>query len=326
MPELTGGGAAAPDGPGDPGAEAVHRVLVGGTGSGKKRVAAALFRRHGQRLLAMDSMKVYRGMDVGTDKPPPELVRETDWRLLDLVGHDESFTSGRWLEAAKAEVEQAAADGAPVLFAGGTPLYLRLLLEGLCPSPPADEALRAELDARWEAEGEAALRAELAARDPELDARLLPGDRKRVLRGLEVALLSGRALSDWQREETRPVIPGRFLVAALRRERESHDDALAARVARMFDEGLVEEVEGLRARAPFAPEPARAIGYAETLELLDGTLDRPAAEARIVQRSRRLVRKQGTFLRSFAAVRWVDVAADADEATVVAEVERALEL
>lgn len=301
----------------------VHRVLVGGTGSGKKLLAAALCRRHGLRPLAMDSMKVYRGMDLGTDKPPAQLVAELDWRLLDLVGHDESFSAGRWLAAAEAEVAQAAG---PVLFTGGTPLYLRLLLSGLCPTPPGDPQLRSELEARWHTEGEAALRNQLALQDPVLAARLFPGDMKRIVRALEVLLLTGRPLGTWQAEHTQPVIAGRFVVVGLRHARELHAERLARRVERMFAEGLVAEVDGLRRRAPFAPEAARAIGYAETLALLEGHLDEQRAQQRIVQRSRKLARKQGTFLRSFAELRWIDVPPDGDEDALLAAVERALEL
>jgi len=301
----------------------VHRVLVGGTGSGKKQLAAALCRRHGLRPLSMDSMKVYRGMDIGTDKPPAELVAALDWGLLDLVGHDESFSAGRWLSQAEVAVERG---DRPVLFAGGTPLYLRLLLSGLCPTPPGEPQLRSTLEARWEREGEGALREELAASDPVLAARLLPGDKKRIVRALEVLLLTGQPLGRWQQEHTRPTIAGRFVVVGLRHARELHVERLRQRVERMFAAGLVAEVEALRRRAPFAPEPARAIGYAEALAVLDGRMGRAEAERQVVQRSRRLVRKQGTFLRSFAELRWIDVAPAAEPEALLADLERALEL
>ena len=301
----------------------VRRVLVGGTASGKKAVAAALHRRHGLTLLSMDSMKVYRGMDIGTDKPPPEAVAELGWRLLDLAGHDESFSSARWVEAA---VEVAEAASAPLLFAGGTPLYLRLLLRGLFPGPPADPELRAELEALWEREGEAPLRAELRAVDPVLGERLLPGDRKRIVRALEVHRSTGRALSDWQREETRPPLAGRFEVVALRHPPEHHERRIRARVERMFDDGLTEEVAALQARAPFGPEAGRAIGYEETRAMLAGTMDEAAAKERIAVRTRQLVRKQRMFLASFPEIRWIDVEPGREVSDLADEVARALGL
>ncbi len=300
-----------------------HRVLVGGTASGKKTVAAALARRHGVRPLSMDSMKVYRGMDIGTDKPPRALVDELDWGLLDLAGHDEVYSAGRWAEDARSAVDDG--DG-PVLFAGGTPLYLRLLLRGLFPGPPGDDVVRAELEALWAAAGEDAFRRELAAVDPVLEARILPGDKRRLVRGLEVHRLTGRPLSEWQAEETRPPIDGRFVVAALRHATAHHERRLRERVGRMFDDGLLDEVSMLASRAPFAKEAGRAIGYAEALAVLAGELPEADARERVAVRTRQLVRKQRIFLASFPEIRWVDVAPDEDADGVVARVEEALEL
>jgi tRNA dimethylallyltransferase len=304
----------------------IQRVLVGGTASGKKAVAAELFARHGLPLLSMDSMKVYRGMDIGTDKPDAALRARAPFALLDLVGHDESFSLGRWIAAAAAAAADVERAGGGVLFAGGTPLYLRALLLGLCPTPPADPALRAELSAQWEAIGESAVRAQLAAVDAESAARLSPGDRKRILRALEVARLTGRPLSAWQREHTVPVVPGRFLVAALVR---APEDALArqsARAAAMLKRGLIEEVDALAARAPFAPESGRAIGYAEVLAWRAGRLREADLLPTIVTRTRQLQRKQRMFLAALPGITTVPVAVDASLATVVADVERALQL
>ena len=301
----------------------IRRVLVGGTASGKKQVAAALFRRHGLRPLAMDSMKVYRGMDVGTDKPDAALRAECDYALLDLVGHHEHFSSGHWLDAAR---EVVAAHDGPVLFAGGTPLYLRLMLRGVFPGPRSDPALRARLQRRWDVEGEAVLRAELARVDPVLEARLFPGDAKRVLRGLEVWEQSGRALSSWQREESVPPIPGRIVACALRHDPGAHAERLTTRARAMFEAGLLDEVAALRARAPFAEEPGRSIGYQEAREHLAGALSLDAAVERTVIRTRQLVRKQRMFLSTLEELRWVDVPPGRALEHWLPEVEAALEL
>lgn len=301
-------------------------VLVGGTASGKKRVAAELHARTGCAVLSMDSMKVYRGMDVGTDKPDAELRAGTPFELLDLVGHHERFTAGQWLDAAAEAVARADAAGRGVLFAGGTPFYLKLLIDGLFPGPGGDEAIRAELDARWASEGEAAVRAELAVVDPEIEARLSPGDRKRVIRALEVARLTGRPISDWQREETVRRIGGDFVVAALRRERDAHEQRLRARVDAMFAGGLLDEVRALQDAAPFADEPGRSIGYQEARDVLAGALDVDAARERTSVRTRQLVRRQRIFVDGFGPERvtWVDVADDATAATVADDVQRVL--
>lgn len=301
----------------------IRRVLVGGTGSGKKQVVAELHRRFGLALLSMDSMKVYRGMDIGTDKPGPALLARAPFGLLDLVGHQEGFSAGRWVEAAVAAVE---ATESQVLFAGGTPLYLRLLLRGLFPGPPANPPLRREIEELWEQGGEQALRAELAVADPEIEARLLPGDRKRLVRALEVWRVSGRALSSWQREETRPPIAGRFIVAALRQDPTVHRERLARRVETMVERGLVAEVAGLLQRGPFAREPGGSIGYAEAQAHLSGALDERLMIERITVRTRQLVRKQRTFLAGHDEIRWIDVAPDEPLQQLVERVAEALEL
>jgi tRNA dimethylallyltransferase len=303
--------------------ELTRRVLVGGTASGKKAIAAALCRRHRLLPLSMDSMKVYRGMDIGTAKPPRSMVDELDWRLLDLVGHDERFSAGRWIDDATRIVENT---GQQVLFAGGTPLYLRLLLRGLIPVPPADESLGSELEALWDSEGEAHFREQLAAVDPELEQRLFPGDKKRLVRGLEVHRITGRPLSDWQREDTVVPIEGRFLVVALRHEAAAHERALRERVGRMFEDGLLDEVRTLLGLAPFGREAGRSIGYAEALCVIGGSMKRDAARERIAVRTRQLVRKQRMFLASFPEIRWVDIGIGEPVEDVVARVELGLEL
>jgi len=271
----------------------------------------------------MDSMKVYRGMDIGTDKPSAEMQARAPFGLVDLVGHDERFSAGRWIEAACAAAERSAS---PVLFAGGTPLYLRLLVQGLFPGPPADPETRVELDRLWDEHGEAAVRRELAAVDPVLEERLFPGDRKRLLRGLEVHRLSGRALSEWQRDETEPALPGRFVLVALRWEQQAHRRRIEERIETMFDRGLLDEVRSLRNRAPFAPEAGRSIGYAEALDVLDGRRTQQDAIERMAVRTRQLVRKQGMFLKTFADLRWVDIGPGESADDVLPRVERALEL
>jgi len=301
----------------------IRRVLVGGTGSGKKLVAAELHQRHGFQLLSMDSMKVYRGMDIGTDKPGPELLARAPFALLDLVGHEEGFSAGRWVEAAVALVE---ASQDPVLFAGGTPLYLRLLLRGLFPGPPAHASTRRAIEELWDEQGEAAVRAELSTADSEIEARLLPGDRKRLVRALEVWRRTGRSMSSWQQEETTPPISGRFVVVALRHEASVQAERIGRRVQEMVARGLVSEVADLLTKAPFAREPGGSIGYAEAQAHLAGTLALPDMIERITVRSRQLVRKQRTFLASHDEIRWIDVVPDESLEGLVGRVAEAMEL
>jgi len=268
-------------------------------------------------------MKVYRGMDIGTDKPGADMRRETPFELLDLVGHDEGYSAGRWARAARDVVQLAGRD---VLFVGGTTLYLRLLLSGLCPLPGVDAGLREELAALWDQRGEAHIREELTRADPISEARLLPGDRKRLLRALEVWRQTGRALSSWQRAATEPVVEGEFRVVALGRSSEDRQERARVRAERMLASGLVAEVDRLAACAPFAAEAARAIGYAEVLAMRAGELSERDLSERILVRTRQLQRKQRIALRAWPQVRWIDVGSDAGVEEILPGVERVLEL
>ena len=176
------------------------RCLVGATASGKTALALEVAERTGAEILSLDSMLVYRGMDIGTAKPTPAERARAPHHLIDLVEPTERFDTRRWLRAARQALEDIHARGRRALFAGGTGLYLAVLLRGMFEGPPVDPAVRAAVAARAEAGGAAALHAELAERDPAAAERLHPNDLRRVSRALEVLEQTGRTLSDWQRE------------------------------------------------------------------------------------------------------------------------------
>lgn len=281
------------------------RFLVGPTASGKSDLALAVAEAAGAELLSMDSMLVYRGMDVGTAKPDAAMQARVPHHLMDLVEPHEEFNVTQWRAAALAALADCAARGVPALFVGGTAFYLKAMVSGLFDGPPVDAELRAELEARAERIGAAALHAELAAIDSPTAERLHPNDVRRVVRGLEVWRQTGRALSDWQREwgsET----TGAHHIVGLAAPTEGLDERIRQRAGAMLDAGWPEEARAIRDGGGFSSTSRQALGYEQVLRLVDGELDREACEADIALRTRQFARRQRTWLRKFPEIEWLD--------------------
>jgi tRNA dimethylallyltransferase len=299
--------------------------LVGPTAVGKSAFALELAQDLGAEILALDSMQVYRGMDVGTAKPTRAERERVPHACLDLVEPSERYDVSRYVADAHAALARARAAGRRALFVGGTGLYLQALVRGIFGGPPTDLALRQGLRERARVEGSAALHAELARVDPPSAARIHPNDERRILRGLEVLAQTGRRLSDWQREwgwhgaEPR-ARAARILGLAL--SAPEHAERIRARIHTMLEQGWVEEARAIRASCGFGPTAIQALGYREVLELADGRLARTECEERIVQLTRRFVRRQRTWFRAFPGIRWIDPSGALARAAARAELER----
>lgn len=292
---------------GDPFQRALY--LTGATASGKTAVGVALAERLGAEVVAMDSMTLYRGMDVGTAKPTPEERRGVPHHLIDVLDPWESSSVADYRRRAAEVLAQIERRGHRALFVGGTPLYLKALLRGLFEGPSADPALRRELEATAGRDGTPALHARLAAIDPASAARLHPNDLRRIVRALEVHALTGRPLSALQAEHDRPAL-GVFVVA-LDRPRADLVARIDARVVRMFAGGLVDEARRLRDHPKgLSPAAAQAVGYGEALDLLEGHIDRPTAIARVQARTRQFSKRQATWFRGLDEVQPWPVARD----------------
>lgn len=308
-------------------------AIMGPTASGKAELARAAARASGALLVSCDSMKVYRGMDVGTAKPRDR----SGWLGLDLVDPWERFDARRYRALVDELLPRARVEGRPVLLAGGTMLYLKAATEGLAATPPRDAAVRAALEAEARERGTEALHARLREVDPTAAARVHPNDLRRLVRALEVHALTGRPLTALQAEEggalglVRPEV--RRAVFVVRRAREDMDRRIDARVLRMLDEGWADECRRLLALpSPISIEAAQAIGYAELLEWLrGGGAGAPPAEVviRIQTATRRFARRQLTWLKHLADVRTLDVGAADDVLahlpTVLAALKRGLD-
>lgn len=299
--------------------------LVGPTASGKTELALELAEQAGAALLSMDSMLVYRGMDIGTAKPTPAEQKRVPHRGLDLADPPERYDVQRYLADAEAALREIRSLGRPVLVCGGTGFYLQALVFGLFEGPPADLEIRAALKERALAEGSAALHAELERVDPPSAQRIHPNDEKRVIRALEVREQTGKPLSDWQAEwgwqgEAPAGRPRR--IVGLEVDRGRLDERIRARTRQMLDDGWVEEACAIRDGVGFGPTSIQALGYREVLELADGRATREETFELVALRTRQFARRQRTWFRRFPEICWIDPeAADAfDQARAGLEV------
>lgn len=288
--------------------ELAHRAwfLTGPTASGKTAVGLVLAERIGAEIVSLDSMAVYRGLDLGTAKPTTAERARVPHHLVDLVEPEEEFSVAEYLAAAARACDAIAARGRAALFVGGTPLYLKALLRGLSPGPPADWALRREL-AEWaEGAGPSALHARLAQVDPAAAARLHPHDTRRLIRALEVHATTGQPLSASQTQFT-AAAPAHPRVFVLDWPREVLYERINRRVEAMFAAGLVDEVQNLLAAGRrFGRTAGQALGYHEVLAHLAGQRDLAATIELVQRRTRQFAKRQGTWFRSLAECQGVD--------------------
>lgn len=279
-------------------------ILSGPTGSGKTAVALLLAEQLDAEIVSMDSMAVYRGMDIGTAKPTPTERDRVRHHLVDVLDPWESASVAWWLEQAAKCCKDIEGRGKRVLLVGGTPLYLKALLLGLFEGPSSDPELRQRLSQEAELHGEQALHDRLARVDPATAQRLHPNDVRRVIRALEVLELTGQPISIWQQQwpAGKDTVAGRPRAFWLDLPRAELYARINERVTRMIAAGLVEEVRGLKQQArPLSQEARQAIGYKEVLAHLDG--ERGLAETiQLIQtRSRNLAKRQVTWFRHMPA-------------------------
>jgi tRNA dimethylallyltransferase len=277
------------------------------TASGKSRLAAGLARaRPEAELVSVDSMAVYRGMDIGTAKPSPDEQAELRYHLLDLVDPDEEFTLQQFQHAARRALLGIEERGRRALLVGGTALYLRavvddLELPGRWPEVAADLERRAD-----EPGGVPALHARLAVLDPSAAARMTPTNRRRVVRALEVTLGSGRPFSSFGPGlATYPPTP--VALVGIPFDAAVADAAIEARFHQLLEAGLLDEVRRLAARPAGLSRTARqALGYRELLAHVEEGTDLEAAVALAVGRTRSLARRQWAWFRRDPRIDWLD--------------------
>jgi tRNA dimethylallyltransferase len=272
-------------------------------------------------------MKIYRRMDIGTAKPSAEARRDVPHHLLDVVEPSESFSLGRYVELADQAIRDIDGRGKPPLAVGGTMMFVRGLVSGVFEGPSADPAFRSELRQRAELEGTAKLHEELTRIDPEAALRIHPNDLRRIERALEVYHVTGQPITTLQTqwESTESPYDGRLV--ALRRDKEAANRRINARVKRMVEAGLVDEVKSLLAEPHgIGEQAAQAVGYAETIAHLQGKLSLDEAIEQIKINTRQLAKHQRTWMRRMPDVHWIDVTEEDTVETVADRVEDAFGL
>ncbi len=290
-------------------------LILGVTASGKGRLAFDLAESLDAEIISIDSMKVYKRMDIGTAKPPEQARRRIKYHLIDIVEPSESFSVAAFLKLANEALKQIKNKNKPIIAVGGTALYIKALLYGLFEGPGTNEQIRAELKAQAQAQAEGLdyLYQQLTEVDPKAAERINPNDAKRIIRALEVYKITGRGISSFQRQwaQDRKQKKDDWSIIGLRREKSEESKRINARAKRMFEQGLVDEVKSLLAEErPLSPQARSAIGYAEIIEHLNTRYTLEDAIELIKKNTRRFAKSQRTWFKTFPNIHWLDIEPD----------------
>jgi len=281
-------------------------VIVGPTAVGKSRIALEIAKAFETDIVTADSRQVYRGMDVGTDKPTADQRQEVTHRLIDLVEPNQPFNAGLYRRSAVEAIEAQYHNSRLPLVVGGTGLYVRTLLKGLCEAPSADPVVRASLRRDAQEHGRDHLYAQLVACDPTTAARLHPRDESKVLRALEVHRLSGRPMSEFQQEHGFTERPFTSLIIGLNRTREALYRRIEERIDWQLANGLVDETKRLLARGYGRDLPAmKGLGYRQVSSYLAGEYDAEEMVRRFKRDTRRFAKRQMTWFRKEPGTHWM---------------------
>jgi tRNA dimethylallyltransferase len=282
-------------------------AVLGPTATGKSALALRLARRFGGEIVSCDSTAVFRGFDIGTDKLPADERQGVPHHLVDVVDPTEEYTAARYAREAAEAIRAIQARGRLALVVGGTGFYYRALTRGLFPGPGGDPALRARLGAIAKRRGVAFLHRMLARVDAASGRRIQVRDEKRIVRALEVFLLTGRPLTSHFDATASPIAGMRVVPIGLQLPTDQIASRVAARVDRQFERGLLDEIRGLLARG--VPETARPFGglvYRQALEHLRGVRGEAETRALIAQENRRYARRQLIWFRKEPNLLWFE--------------------
>ena len=295
--------------------------LTGATASGKSKTSVELAKLLDAEIISLDSMAIYRGMDIGTAKPPVQERGEIPHHLIDIRDPNETFSTSQYRDASLEMIESIRARGKEVLFVGGTALYLKALLRGMFEGPPADWDFRKLVEKEIEESGGEFLHERLQMVDPVAAHNIHPNDHRRLIRALEVFSTTGKPISHWQMEFDSPTPAEQCRVFAIRHPREILHQRIEKRVASMFDAGLIDEVRGLiEKHGELSHTAAQAVGYREVIAHLDGKHSEEETRELVLFRTRRFARHQETWFRNLSECRWVELEPELEPADVAKQI------
>ncbi|KGN39087.1 tRNA (adenosine(37)-N6)-dimethylallyltransferase MiaA [Knoellia subterranea] len=296
-------------------------AVVGPTASGKSELALRLAEAVGGEIVSADAMQLYRGMDIGTAKLPLAERRGIPHHQIDVLDVTDEATIARYQVEARADIDDIRARGLHPIVAGGSGLYVRAALDHL-EIPPTDPDVRARLEAEAEENGAEATYAGLLARDPDAAQAIGRHNVRRLVRALEVIEITGRPFSATmpERRHLHPTV-----MVGLRPPRDLLDERIDARVVQMWTDGLIEEVKRLVPQGIRRGRTAsRALGYAQALAEIDGTMTAEEAQAETAQLTRRYARRQESWFRPDPRITWFDSSSADGVGAAVAHVQRAI--
>jgi tRNA dimethylallyltransferase len=284
-------------------------LLMGPTASGKTDLAVSLVKYFPCDIISVDSAMVYRGMDIGTAKPSPDILAQAPHRLIDICDPAQAYSVGQFCQEALAEIQAIQSAGRIPLLVGGTMLYFHSLLQGLSALPPANQKVRQRLNSEAEQIGWQAMHQRLAKIDPQAAQRIHPNDSQRIQRALEVYEVSGDTMTMWYANApalrlSQPIV--KLVIAPAQRS------VLHARIAQRFhtmlEQGLIEEVRALFMRGDLNPDlpSMRSVGYRQVWRYLAGELDEASLPEKGIIATRQLAKRQLTWLRAQTEAHWFD--------------------
>lgn len=272
-------------------------IISGATATGKSALAQALATLTGADIISIDSMKVYRGMDIGTDKPSQKIQNRIPHHMIDVVEPSERYDVARYISDSYGVIQRLKGRRVPFLLEGGTPLYIKALTEGIFEGVPADYAFREKLLEEANRSGVEILYERLRRIDPISASKIHRNDLKRVIRALEVYKATGKTISELKRQFGR--IKHNYFMLILWRSNDELRELIRARIKRIFKEGFIEEVRMLLESDMLGPTASQAAGYAEAAAYIRGECTLEEAERRTEKRHWQLARRQMTWLRRF---------------------------